>query len=203
MGVFQDLGMFFMINNFDNEVEILKLRILIKKVVNYLNLYILVVEECMFGYNIFLYKFILVKVYMIFEEVDNLEEGVKFYLKYIMNGKLDVKVEYMFDEEKQEIEVSFDSILVVFFILVGVFSFIKNDLVLFLEEDMNLVVYVNFFIDVMESYVENLLVEFILKIIIIVVISLQNMVKQCGIDFINCLVDFYNLDVNDEKNEVV
>ena len=36
----------------------------------------------------------------------------------------------------------------------------------------------------------------------IAAISLQNTVKQRGIDFINCLVDFYNLDANDEKNEV-
>ena len=31
-----------------------------------------------------------------------------------MNGKLDVKVEYMLDEEEQETEVSFDSIPAVF-----------------------------------------------------------------------------------------
>lgn len=39
MGALQDLGMFSMTNNFDNEVEILKSRTLIKKVVNHLNLY--------------------------------------------------------------------------------------------------------------------------------------------------------------------
>ena len=32
------------------------------------------------------------------EEADNLEEGAKLHLKYTMNGKLDVKVEYMLDE---------------------------------------------------------------------------------------------------------
>ena len=36
MGALQDLGMFSMTNNFDNEVEILKSRTLIKKVVNLL-----------------------------------------------------------------------------------------------------------------------------------------------------------------------
>ena len=61
------------------------------------------------------------------EEADNLEEGAKLHLKYTMNGKLDVKVEYMFDEEKQETEVSFDSIPAVFPTPVGVFSFTKND----------------------------------------------------------------------------
>ena len=47
--------MFSMTNNFDNEVEILKSRTLIKKVVNHLNLYISVAEERMFGYNTPLY----------------------------------------------------------------------------------------------------------------------------------------------------
>lgn len=73
---------------------------------NHLNLYISVAEERMFGYNTPLYKSTPVKVYMTPEEADNLEEGAKLHLKYTMNGKLDVKVEYMFDEEKQETEVS-------------------------------------------------------------------------------------------------
>jgi len=191
-----------MTNNFDNEVEILKSRTLIKKVVNHLNLYISVAEERMFGYNTPLYKSTPVKVYMTPEEADNLEEGAKLHLKYTMNGKLDVKVEYMFDEEKQETEVSFDSIPAVFPTPVGVFSFTKNDSVPPLEEDMNLVAYVNSPTDVTESYVENLSVEPTSKTTTIAAISLQNTVKQRGIDFINCLVDFYNLDANDEKNEV-
>ena len=202
MGALQDLGMFSMTNNFDNEVEILKSRTLIKKVVNHLNLYISVAEERMFGYNTPLYKSTPVKVYMTPEEADNLEEGAKLHLKYTMNGKLDVKVEYMFDEEEQETEVSFDSIPAVFPTPVGVFSFTKNDSVPPLEEDMNLVAYVNSPTDVTESYVENLSVEPTSKTTTIAAISLQNTVKQRGIDFINCLVDFYNLDANDEKNEV-
>ena len=92
MGALQDLGMFSMTNNFDNEVEILKSRTLIKKVVNHLNLYISVAEERMFGYNTPLYKSTPVKVYMTPEEADNLEEGAKLHLKYTMNGKLDVIV---------------------------------------------------------------------------------------------------------------
>lgn len=202
MGALQDLGMFSMTNNFDNEVEILKSRTLIKKVVNHLNLYISVAEERMFGYNTPLYKSTPVKVYMTPEEADNLEEGAKLHLKYTMNGKLDVKVEYMLDEEEQETEVSFDSIPAVFPTPVGVFSFTKNDSVPPLEEDMNLVAYVNSPTDVTESYVENLSVEPTSKTTTIAAISLQNTVKQRGIDFINCLVDFYNLDANDEKNEV-
>ncbi|MEQ3392537.1 tyrosine protein kinase, partial [Phocaeicola vulgatus] len=126
----------------------------------------------------------------------------KLHLKYTMNGKLDVKVEYMLDEEEQETEVSFDSIPAVFPTPVGVFSFTKNDSVPPLEEDMNLVAYVNSPTDVTESYVENLSVEPTSKTTTIAAISLQNTVKQRGIDFINCLVDFYNLDANDEKNEV-
>ena len=156
MGALQDLGMFSMTNNFDNEVEILKSRTLIKKVVNHLNLYISVAEERMFGYNTPLYKSTPVKVYMTPEEADNLEEGGELHLKYTMNGKFDVKVEYMLDEEKQEAEVSFDSIPAVFPTPVGVFSFTKNDSVPPLEEDMNLVAYVNSPTDLTESYVENL-----------------------------------------------
>ena len=45
LAAIQDLGMFSMTNNFDNEVEILKSRTLIKKVVNDLNLYVRVAEK--------------------------------------------------------------------------------------------------------------------------------------------------------------
>ena len=54
LGALQDLGMFSMTNNFDNEVEILRSRTLIKKVVNDLGLYISIPDLflrlfCLFG----------------------------------------------------------------------------------------------------------------------------------------------------------
>ena len=91
MGALQDLGMFSMTNNFDNEVEILKSRTLIKKVVNHLNLYISVAEERMFGYNTPLYKSTPVKVYMTPEEADNLEEGVQASSKIHHEWKIGCK----------------------------------------------------------------------------------------------------------------
>lgn len=202
MGALQDLGMFSMTNNFDNEVEILKSRTLIKKVVNDLNLYISVAEKRMFGYDTPLYKSTPVKVYMTPEEADNLEAGAKLHLEYTTDGKLAVKAEYTLDEEEQEIEMKFDSIPAVFPTPVGVFSFTKNDSIPPLEEDMKLVAYINPPTDVTENYVEKLSVEPTSKTTTIAAISLQNTVKQRGIDFINRLVAFYNQDTNDEKNEV-
>lgn len=52
----QDLGMLSMANNFDNEVEIIQSRTLLKKVVNALNLNITYTEKRTFGYPIQLYK---------------------------------------------------------------------------------------------------------------------------------------------------
>lgn len=202
MGALQDLGMFSMTNNFDNEVEILKSRTLIKKVVNDLNLYISVAEKRMFGYDTPLYKSTPVKVYMTPEEADNLEAGAKLHLEYTTDGKLAVKAEYTLDEEKQEMKMKFDSIPAVFPTPVGVFSFTRNDSIPPLEEDMKLVAYINPPTDVTENYVEKLSVDPTSKTTTIAAISLQNTVKQRGIDFINRLVAFYNQDTNDEKNEV-
>lgn len=56
LAAMQDFGMFSMTSNFDNEVEILKSRTLIKKVVSHLNLYINIAQKQPFGYDIPLYK---------------------------------------------------------------------------------------------------------------------------------------------------
>ena len=56
LAAIQDLGMFSMTNNFDNEVEILKSRTLIKKVVNDMRLYISLEQENTGGFNTPLYR---------------------------------------------------------------------------------------------------------------------------------------------------
>lgn len=82
LAAIQDLGMFSMTNNFDNEVEILKSRTLIKKVVNDLNLYVRVAEKRAFGYAMPLYKNSPVRIYMTPEEADKLEEPIKLDLTF-------------------------------------------------------------------------------------------------------------------------
>ena len=77
LAAIQDLGMFSMTNNFDNEVEILKSRTLIKKVVNDLNLYVRVAEKRAFGYAMPLYKNSPVRIYMTPEEVSTLASIVE------------------------------------------------------------------------------------------------------------------------------
>ena len=202
MSTIQDLGMFSMTNNFDNEVEILRSRTLIKKVVCDLGLYISIAEERMFGYNKPLYKSSPIAVYMSPEEAEKLEGGAKLQMKYTRDGKLLVEVEYIIEEEKEVIEKTFDKFPAVFPTPVGVFSFIKNDSILISDGDIDLIAFVNSPTSTARSYIEDLNIEPASKTTTIAKLSLQSTVKERGVDFINCLVAFYNQDANDEKNEV-
>ncbi len=203
LAAIQDLGMFSMTNNFDNEVEILHSRTLIKKAVNELRLYISIAEDRMSGYNIPLYKTSPVNVFMTPEEADKLEAPVKLKMKYTLDGKLNVEAEYTLEEEEEEISKTFDKLPAVLPTPVGVVNFVKNDsLPEPMEEDMRLVAYINAPTSTANGYMGNLTVEATSKTTTIAQIGIQNTDKQRAVDFINCLVAFYNRDANDEKNEV-
>lgn len=202
LAAIQDLGMFSMSNNFDNEVEILKSRTLIKKVVNDLDLYIQIAAKRPFGYALPLYKNSPVRVYMTPEEADKLEAPVRLDISYTKAGKLSVKAEYMLNEEDQEIEHSFEELPAVLPTPVGVLSFMAGDSLYMQDESISLIAWVNTPTETAESYIENLAVTASSQTTTIAKISVNNGVKQRGVDFINCLVAFYNQDANDEKNEV-
>lgn len=204
LAAIQDLGMFSMTNNFDNEVEILHSRTLIKKAVNELRLYTNLAEYRMTGYNIPLYRTSPVNVFMTPEEADKLEAPVKLKMKYTLDGKLSVYVKYVINEdEEEEMEKEFDHLPAILPTPVGVINFSKNDsLPEPMKEDMRLVAYISSPTVTAQDYMENLTVEATSKTTTIAQISVQNTDKQRGIDFINCLVAFYNRDANDEKNEV-
>ena len=203
LAAIQDLGMFSMTSNFDNEVEILHSRTLIKKAVNELRLYISVAEDRVTGYDIPLYKTSPVNVFLTPEEADKLEAPVKLNMKYTTDGKLNVHAEYTLNEEEEEISKSFDRLPAVFPTPVGVINFTSNDsLPEPMEENLNLVAYINAPTATANAYMENLTVEATSKTTTIAQLAVQNTDKQRAIDFINCLVAFYNRDANDEKNEV-
>lgn len=203
----QSMGGFSMSNNFDNEVEILKSRTLIRKVITQLGLYISTAERRVTGYDIPLYKNSPIGVYMAPQEAEKLEAGAKLELNYSAEGKLRVKVRYEMDEEERKEEKDFDKLPAVFPTPAGVFSFNLNDSILTEWKqtrggDVRLSAYVGSPTAVAKSYGENLSVTATSKTTTIAQIAVQNTDKQRAVDFINCLVAFYNQDANDEKNEV-
>lgn len=203
----KSLGGLSMSNNFDNEVEILKSRTLIRKVITQLGLYTSVSQDRMLGYDIPLYQSSPINVFMSPEEAEKLEAGARLKLSYSPEGKLYVKVRYTLNEEEQETEKTFDKLPAVFPTPAGVFSFTANDSILNewkAKESGNirLAAYVGAPTAVAKSYGENLTVDATSKTTTIAQIAVQNTDRQRAADFINCLVAFYNQDANDEKNEV-
>lgn len=203
----QSLGGLSMSNNFDNEVEILKSRTLIRKVITQLGLYTSVSQDRMLGYDIPLYQSSPINVFMSPEEAEKLEASAQLKLSYSPEGKLYVKVRYTLNEEEQETEKTFDKLPAVFPTPAGVFSFTANDSILNewkAKESGNirLAAYVGAPTAVAKSYGENLTVDATSKTTTIAQIAVQNTDRQRAADFINCLVAFYNQDANDEKNEV-
>lgn len=194
-------------SNFDNEVEIMQSRSLLKKVVTDLGLYISTAQQRITGYNIPLYKTSPIQIYLSPEEATALESDVKVKTTYTPEGKLTAHIKYVQEEEEQEIEKTFDKLPAVFPTPVGVLSFAKSDSLLTeirKEEsgDIKLITYINSPIEAAKAYKENLGIEGGKKTTIAQV-SLQDNDKQRAIDFINYLIVCYNQDILDEKSKVV
>lgn len=197
----QDISGFSMTSNFDNEVEILKSRTLIKEVISELGLYIQHSKNQTFGYDIPLYRDTPVKVYITPEEAEKLQGTTKLKMTYTPEGKLSLTAKYMLDQEEAEISASFDSLPAVLPTPIGVFSFTHNDSTK-LEKPIKLNVRIASPTAVAQNYAQNLSVNPTSKTTTIAQVSLKNSHKQRAVDFINRLVAIYNQDANDEKNEV-
>ena len=201
MEALQSMGGFSMTSSFDNEVEILKSRTLIQKVVTRLGLYISTVEDRSFGYDQPLYKNAPVQVYLTPEEAEK-NGGAKLKMTYTPEGKLSVKALYSLNGSEQNEEKTFDVLPAVLPTPVGVFSFTKNDSVPASDKEIRLVTYISSPTAVAKGYAGALSVEPTSKTTTIAQIALKESHKQRAVDFINTLVAFYNQDANDEKNEV-
>lgn len=207
LGMLSGLGGMSFSSSFDNELEIMQSRTLLKKVVTDLGLYISTAQRRITGYNIPLYKTAPIQVYLSPEEATELKSGVKVSTTYTPEGKLTAHIEYVQEEEEQEIEKTFDKLPAVFPTPVGALSFTKNDSLLTemrKEEKGNirLITHINSPIEVAKAYKESLTIEGGKKTTIAQV-SLQDNDKQRATDFVNYLVACYNQDILDEKSKVV
>lgn len=197
----QDISGFSMTSNFDNEVEILKSRTLVKKVVNELGLYIQHSKNKTFGYEIPLYVNTPVKVYITPEEAEKLQGDVKLKMTYTPEGSLSLTAKYILNQNELETTANFDSLPAVLPTPVGVFSFTCNDSVT-VDQPVKLNARITSPTAIAQDYAQNLSVNPVSKTTTIAQLSLKNSHKQRAVDFINRLVAIYNQDANDEKNEV-
>lgn len=207
LGMLSGLGGISFASNFDNEVEIIQSRTLLKKVVTDLGLYISTAKQRITGYDIPLYKTSPIQVYLSPEEATELESGVKVKTIYTPEGKLTAHIEYVQEEEEQETEKTFDKLPAVFPTPVGVLSFTKNDSLLMEirkkeSGNIQLITHIYSPIDVAKTYKKNLTIEGGKKNTI-AQIGLQDHDIQRATDFINYLVICYNQDILDEKSKVV
>lgn len=207
LGMLSGFGGISFSSSFDNELEIMQSRTLLKKVVTDLGLYISTVQQRITGYDIPLYKTSPIQVYLSPEEATVLKSGIKVSTTYTPEGKLTAHIEYVQEEEEQEIEKTFDKLPATFSTPVGVLSFTKNDSLLTEmrkkeSRNIRLITYINSPIETAKAYKESLTIEGGKKTTIAQV-SLQDNDKQRAIDFINYLVICYNQDVLDEKSKVV
>lgn len=203
----QDLGMFSMTSNFDNEVEILQSRTLIKKIVSGLDLYISMTEKRTFGYDQPLYKATTpLQVYMTPEEADKLTQAVTVEMEYVPKGSMSVTATY-YQGEKQQLEKTFEQLPAVLPTPVGVITFRENDAwtpdtTVVAPQKYQLKAVISSPTSTAMAYGASMSVEPTSKTTTIAQISVQNTVKTRGEDFINQLVANYNQDANDEKNQV-
>jgi tyrosine-protein kinase Etk/Wzc len=198
----QDLGMFSLSKNFDNELEILMSRNLNRKVVNSLNLYSNTYLVRNFGYNIPQYKNIPVEIHITPEEAEKLKSSVVFNMDVESDGHLVVKAKYSVEGQKEKVTQEFTKLPAVFQTKAGAFTIIRHDSIALPEDGASYITVVNNPSLVAESYRNRLTVEPSSKTTTVAQISIKDNVKERGIDYINCLVKMYNQDTNDAKNEV-
>ena len=198
----QDLGMLSMTSNFDNEVEILKSRTLVKKVVKDLELYVDVAQPRTFGYAAPLYKNAPLDVYMSPEEADNLKSSIALDLNVAPSGQLTVEAKYMENQEEKQINKTFDKLPAVLPTSVGVVTISLADTAFAAKEALHLQANISNLTATAMSYVGALSVAPSSKTTTIAKVSVKNSVQARGVDFINSLIANYNRDANDEKNEV-
>ena len=197
----QDMGMLSMTSKFDNEIEILKSRTLVKKVVNDLGLYVNLSKPRSMKYAEPLYKNSVLQVYMSPQEAEKLQKPVLLDLVYSSN-RLAVTVEYTEGEEDIVLEKQFDKLPAVLPTSVGVITISLLDAAEKVTEPVHLNATIENSIVTAMNYVANMSVTPSSKTTTIAKLNVKNTVKARGVDFINSLIANYNRDANDEKNEV-
>lgn len=202
LATMQDLGMLSMASNFDNEMEILHSRTLIRKVVNTLGLNISYTEPRSFGYARPLYKNDSpIRVWMTPEEAEKLSAPLSLQLDCTTDGKIKVTATYKKDEVEATTEKSFDRLPGILITPVGTLTLNHTDSIQ-IQEERTLQVQIISPTAAARVCQNQLTTEATSKQTTIVRLNYNDSHVERGLDFLTTLVALYNADANDDKNEV-
>ena len=197
----EEMGIVSMTNSFDNEIEILKSQTIVHKVVTDLCLYIDHREKRTWGYDVPIYGNEPVKVYMSPEEADKLESEITVEMHSTSKGNLIVEVKYTYQGRIKKITETFDTLPAALPTEAGILTFTPQNPAE-IKSIPKLIATISSPDICTIRYTDNLSVKPTSKTTTIAQTSVLNTVPQRGIDFIYRLVDIYNREANDEKNEV-
>ena len=202
-------GMVSSSQNIDNEIEVLRSKTIAKEVVENLGLYISYMDEDEFPSRN-MYKTSPVQVSLTPQEADLLEKPMIVEMALQPQGSMDVNVKIGDDEYQKHFEK-----------LPAVFPTDRGTLAFFLTSDSissskrtleettgsekitrNIIATINNPLAVAKAYCKNMTIEPTSKTTSVAVISLKNSNVQRGKDFINKLLEMYNINTNNDKNEV-
>ena len=191
--------------NIDNELEVLRSKTLVKEVINLLNLYVSYTDEDGFPSKN-MYKTSPVLVSLTPQEAEKLTDPMVVEMALYGEGGLEVNVT-VGDKEYQK---HFEKLPAVFPMDAGTLAFFQSPDSLSLKKDTmeassnirHITAKIKSPMKVARAYCENLKIEPTSKTTSVAVISLKNSSLQRGQDFINQLLEMYNRNTNNDKNEI-
>ena len=190
-------------SNVDNEIEVLRSKSLSREVVNNLGLFVTYMDEDEFPSKE-LYHTSPVLVSLTHQEADKLPGRMEINMILQPTGALGVQITV----GEKEYRKQFDKLPAVFPTDEGTIAFFANNDTLSavcpenITKERHITAFINRPFSVLKEYVNSLSIAPTSKTTSVVVISLENTNTRRGRDYINKLLEMYNINANNDKNEV-
>ena len=190
-------------SNVDNEIEVLRSKSLAREVVNNLGLFVTYMDEDEFPSKE-LYHTSPVLVSLTHQEADKLPGRMEINMILQPTGALGVQITV----GEKEYRKQFDKLPAVFPTDEGTVAFFANNDTLSavcpenITKERHITAFINRPFSVLKEYVNSLSIAPTSKTTSVVVISLENTNTRRGRDYINKLLEMYNINANNNKNEV-
>ena len=190
-------------SNIENEIEVLSSRTLAGEVVSSLGLFVTYMDEDRFPKRE-LYRTSPVLVSLTPQEADNLPQAMEVGMSLQSTGAMDVQIKL----GKKEYRKHFEKLPAVFPTDEGTVAFFANNDTLSsvrpesVTKERHITAYINRPFSVAKGYAGSLSITPTSKATSVVIVSLKNSNTQRGKDYIDKLLEVYNVNANNDKNEV-